>query len=225
MAMCKDNILTVLSQNLRLVRKERDLSIDLFADTCGLTSSALKSYLYGKSLPSIETLVSICNCYHISINVLFGDLIDFETEDKAITDILVSFQLLPDAKRGRVYGLIAPLVERMVQSSNLDAAGFSAKLKVCREDGGYSLRDFAQECDIAVNSLKAYECSQRIPGIEVFLTICRTLSVSPEYLLCNSFSPDYPYRVDKRFYGLTPLDLSALAVTANRLCKFYDELH
>lgn len=219
----KKFILRVLSDNLKNLRNDRHLSINLMADTCGISAGAFKSYLYGRNLPSVETLVLICNCYHISIGKLFGSLLDYETESATIIEILNSFGRLPSEKQGRIYGTIAPLVEKLISGNpNLERANFATRLRVCREDYGFSTGWFCKQCLIAENTLKAYEFSQRLPGIEGFIKICQTLRVSPEYMMCNAFDENYPFEFDKRFYYLTPLELSALSTTVKRLCSYFE---
>lgn len=63
---------TVLADNLRKLRKERNLSLDAVAQASGVSKSMLGQIERGTSNPTIQTVWKIANGLHVSLSTLMN---------------------------------------------------------------------------------------------------------------------------------------------------------
>ena len=77
-----------LGDRLRNAREERDLKQTDVARQTGISNKVLSSYERNISLPTIDNLILLCNCYQISSDELLG--IQLPTENsQSVLDISV----------------------------------------------------------------------------------------------------------------------------------------
>lgn len=216
---------TVLQQfscNLKSIRDESGLSVALYADTCGILVNTFKNYLYGNSLPSLETIAGISDATGTPIARFFYGLANFPTEVSSIKKIEVALEKLPQIRRSFIESLLEPLKISIIYSfPDIRKANFGTRLKVLRLDIGYTIENMSQKCGISEKTYRAYESSQSLPGLLIFLDICKELRTSPEYLLCKHVAT-CSHRADTWLYDLTPRQIEGLAVTVERLCLQYE---
>ncbi|MCI8537425.1 MAG: helix-turn-helix transcriptional regulator [Oscillospiraceae bacterium] len=212
-----EEIKRVISDSLRKLRIEKEVEVAMMADILGIPRSTLETYLYARSIPPLDTVIHICNQYQVSINDFLTPLIQKPNEQDSISQVILVFESLSQFQRGIVNQIVAPIVQSMAEGiPELSGVGFGQRARILREDYRLSLVSAAQSCGIAPDSLKVLESNQRLPSISTFLEFCKTLHVSPEYLLSDRL--EY-LSVDKRFYTLSPRQLSALAECTSRLKK------
>lgn len=60
---------------------------------------------------------------------------------------------------------------------------FSDRLRIARENSGYSQKEFAIKVNIAPNTYNGYETGNRMPNLEVVTLLADSLGVSVDYLL------------------------------------------
>lgn len=215
-------ILRQLSQNFKELHSSLGLPIEVIASKCDMSTSTFKNYLYGINMPSIETLISICSTINIPIKTFFNHLVDFQTEDLSIQRISGAFKGLSTFRQEYLKASLEPLVSSVaVGTADIMAAKFGTRLKVVRNDYGITIKAIADKCGVDTKTIRAYESTQSLPGIPIFLNICRELKVSPGYMLYNHLPQCHQY--DKCFYLLTPRVLEGLAITVERLCNFLKE--
>lgn len=216
--MMSNEIKSAISNSLKKIKSDRGMDVSLMADLLNIPVSTLETYLYARNIPSLDTVIRICNQFNYPINNFFTPLIDSTTEQALIVRIYSSFSMLPEIKQKQVYQVIEPLIQSMADDlPDLKTAGFGQKIRILREDSRTTLSDAAEAYGIKPETLKVLEANQRLPSIATFLKLCGTLHVSPEYLLCNYLT--YPFSVDKGLYFLKPRELTALAEVSCRLCQ------
>ena len=64
--------MSILSQRLKELRKEHQLSQESLSRALGLTRTAYANYEQGTREPSIDTLIAFCNFYDIPADYLIG---------------------------------------------------------------------------------------------------------------------------------------------------------
>lgn len=79
-----------IGQNIRRLRKERNMTQLHLAKIVNLHRATLSSYELGKRLPDIFILISIADAFHVSLDVLVDR--EFPPAGPALSD---SGQLLP----------------------------------------------------------------------------------------------------------------------------------
>lgn len=215
-------VLSALSKNLKALRASLGFSIKKFSIQSNLPQTTFESYLYGISVPPLETFCSICSAFNISVNSLFEGLIDYTTEQDSLRQIDLFFCNLPEIKRSRIFNIIVPCINGMADSfPKLTKAKCGTRLRILRDDLGFSPEEVSESCGIEPITLKCYESSQAMPGASTFLNLCCKLSVSPTYLLINHVDSDIS-DVSKRLYDLTPRQLSSIALTSERLTNVFN---
>lgn len=206
----KDQVKRQLSNSLQRIRHKGNYSVALMADTIGIPPGSLQKYLYGISIPPLDVVVRVCNCFSYSINTFFGECSPQASEQQYIS--LISNSLIDEENfvQGKISRIVEPVISAMVEGTPLlYDVGFGTKLKILREDIRLSSADFSRSCNIAVNTLKSLESDQRLPSIPLLLSFCDFLHVSPEYMLSDHITYDCVYA--KQFYYLTPRQLKALS--------------
>ena len=217
-----NEIKCAISDSLKKIKADRGMDVSLMADLLNIPASTFETYLYARNLPSLDTVIRICNQFNYPINDFFAPLIGHATEQALIARVYSSFGMLPEIKRKQVYQVIEPLIQSMADDlPDLKIAGFGQKIRILREDSRTTLVDAAESYGIKPDTLKVLEANKRLPSISTFLKLCKSLRVSPEYLLCNYLT--YPFPVDNGFYFLKPRELAALAEVSRRLCRQISE--
>lgn len=65
----------MLSENLRLLRKQKFLSQEDLAEKCQVSRQAIAKWESGESVPTVEKLVCLANLYDVSIDELVGRIV------------------------------------------------------------------------------------------------------------------------------------------------------
>lgn len=65
----------MLSENLRLLRKENFLSQEELAEKCQVSRQAIAKWESGESVPAIEKLIYLANLYDVSLDELVGRIV------------------------------------------------------------------------------------------------------------------------------------------------------
>lgn len=201
------------SENLTNLRLERGLTIQLFAAACDVSLSAMHGYLYDGKFPTLETLMKICNALRISPNILLEGLFT-SSELENIHRINFIVKDLSFEKRRLFDGVFSEYV-KVVSGGPLSLidVDLGERISILRKDTGFSVEEFANNCSVSRSTLAGIESGQKPPGTLVFLNICSALSVSPEFLLCNSL--DYSSYPDERYKYLTLRQIDGLLKIAS----------
>ena len=72
----------------------------------GLTQSTLSSMLGRNSPPKIETLISLCNAFGITLAQFFSDKEDMEIVTKEEKELIALYRRLPNDKKQALIELI-----------------------------------------------------------------------------------------------------------------------
>lgn len=207
-------LLSAISDALRSIKKNKGLSNNFMADSLQISQRSFETYIQGKSVPTVENLVKICNYFKYSINDILQPLIAESTDQIYLEQIHSTLQQYPDFRRNQICYIFEPIITAI----SLDAASFPkdyrTKIRILRTDNGLTFRHLAEILNLAPNSLKQIESCQSNPGILTLCEICNALRVSPEYLLADSLT--YLSSQDASLYSLLPRHMKALADAIKR---------
>ena len=70
--------------------------------------------------------------------------------------------------------------------AGFDSVQFGRRLRTTREEQHLTREHFAELCDISVIHLRGIERGDAIPSMSLFVLMCNTLNVLPNYLLQDS---------------------------------------
>ena len=93
-------------ERIHQLRKERGWSVNNLAMEAGLTQSTLSSMLGRNSPPKIETLISLCNAFGITLAQFFSDKEDMEIVTKEEKELIALYRRLPNDKKQALIELI-----------------------------------------------------------------------------------------------------------------------
>ena len=93
-------------ERIHQLRKERGWSVNNLAMEAGLTQSTLSSMLGRNSPPKIETLISLCNAFGITLAQFFSDKEDMEIVTKEEKELITLYRRLPNDKKQALIELI-----------------------------------------------------------------------------------------------------------------------
>lgn len=199
----------IFSHNIKALRERFGLQRQAFADLCGISIYTLRSYQSGEIEPSMKTLLKICNNCCITPNVLFEGIYTTPTELENIKLIRTTQADFDDEKKAKFEKLHDIFLTCMTQTApSLVNVDLGTRIKILREDYGLSQKAFASLCNVTVGTLSCIESNQALPGIEVILAACSSLSISPEFLLCSSLK-DVQFE-NEIYFGLTPRQIACL---------------
>lgn len=71
----------------------------------------------------------------------------------------------------------------------MDKKSLGRRLNTARKDRGITGEKLAEACNINATYLRQIEAGTKVPSLPVFVTICKELGVSPNYLLAEAL-PD-----------------------------------
>lgn len=216
MGVCRNQVKAEISKNLQEIKERSGYSLNFLADILEVPVGTLEGYLYGRTVPAVETIIAISNRLHISINNLLRGLIDKPTEQETLLCLVQLFSNQEGLKAAQLRSVLEQIISTMIDEyPTLEGADFGERIRILREDARTSKTMIANACGISENSWKIFESNQKFPSVETLINICGALGVSPEYLLISYIT--YPTLVDRRFYMLTPRQLETISNAATRL--------
>jgi len=104
--------------------------------------------------------------------------------------------------------------------SNIDKVAFGRRLNAARKEKGMSSEQLSELCDKNAVFLRHIEGATRLPSLPVFVRICNSLRVSPNFLLVDSLEwseEDKITDIDEKLRSLSPRQLDIAAETINTL--------
>lgn len=191
--------MSCFAANVQALKRNLGLSLSDFAAECDdLSYSSLNSYIYSGVTPPLPAILKICNAHKVSPNTLLSGMFTptFELDHlRQIEDAITR-----SSGRESLLNFLANTKPSLV------GADFGARLRIIRTEAGYSVNNFAKMCSVVRTTLAGIEANQRYPGLEVFLSICKNLELSPEYLLAPSLT--FSTFSNPKMLYLTPRQIS-----------------
>lgn len=210
------------AKNIKTLRRQKELTREMFAYQCGLSDESIRSYQACRQLPSTTTLIQMCSGLSVSANVLLEGLYTLPTEQESIQYIEDTASRLEEANQSLWVQTIQIFTKCLSNStSRACQTDWGSRLKLFREEAGFSNDNFATLCGISLGTLAGLESGQRLPGLDTLLAICDKLHISPHFLLLNT--PHYPQLMGVWYENLTPMQIKSLRELAElfqeNLCK------
>ena len=126
-----DAMSSMISANLKRIRKEKKLSLDAAAEMTGVSKSMLGQIERGESSPTVATLWKIATGLHIS----FTSLLETEEEDIQMISQRDLHPLLSDGGKFRLYPFFPYDESRGFEMMSIDLDPGSRSESVPHEDG------------------------------------------------------------------------------------------
>lgn len=77
----------------------------------------------------------------------------------------------------------------------MDEKGLGKRINMTRKDRKITAEKLAEKCNINATYLRQIEGGGKVPSLPVFVTICNSLHVSPDYLLQDSLNENEVSRI------------------------------
>lgn len=96
----------------------------------------------------------------------------------------------------------------------MDKKGLGRRVNIARKDRGLTSERLSELCHINATYLRQIEAGKKSPSLEVLLTLCREMRVSPNYLLADELTPGEEDGVElltRLYQGATPSQIRIIA--------------
>ena len=70
----------------------------------------------------------------------------------------------------------------------MDKKLLGKRINTARKDRGWTSERLSEACNINATYLRQIESGAKTPSLQVFVTLCSTLNVSPTYLLADFYA-------------------------------------
>lgn len=104
--------------------------------------------------------------------------------------------------------------------NNFNKTAFGKRLNAARKERGISSERLSEMCDKNAVFFRHIESAIRLPSLPVFVQICNSLRISPNYLLVDSLEwneEDKISELDTKLRSLSPRQLDIAVETINTL--------
>ena len=75
-----------------------------------------------------------------------------------------------------------------VGENQMDKKLLGKRINTARKDRGWTSERLSEACNINATYLRQIESGAKTPSLQVFVTLCSTLNVSPTYLLADNLN-------------------------------------
>lgn len=182
-------------KQLRAIRKKLKVTSDKLGFACGVNPVFIRQIEAGARVPSLPVFVKICDSLQISPANLLGNEIQIPVTDKGWNEIAKEVSQLSAFSRTMVKEVLNSLIGNLAEeeknwdkneeNGEMDRKEFGRRLKKARKEMQYTSQEVADHCGVTSVFIRQVELGERLPSLSVFIYLCRTLQVSPAYLLGN----------------------------------------
>lgn len=93
--------------------------------------------------------------------------------------------LFKNVRRIIVYERINNKLSDYLKGWTMNKKGLGRRVNIARKDRGLTSERLSELCHINATYLRQIEAGKKSPSLEVFLTLCREMKVSPNFLLAD----------------------------------------
>lgn len=107
----------------------------------------------------------------------------------------------------------------------MDPKALGKRVAESRKVQGVTSDQLSEECNVNPTHIRHIECGKRTPSLPLFVTICNTLRISPNYLLQDSLEEnekDEMIHLSERLRQLNTKQLSAVNAMIDTLLAHLD---
>jgi len=103
----------------------------------------------------------------------------------------------------------------------IDGKEFGSRIKLARQERGYTIEKSAELCDVSESIWRQYERGARFPTINRFIELCRVMKQRPEFFLGNELDDLYKTmtRLAAKLDQLPEEDLDILEAAADKMIE------
>jgi transcriptional regulator with XRE-family HTH domain len=200
----------------RILRQQRDLTLQDIAERSGLSRSYLSEIENGKKQPSVKALEAIAAALNVSLEVLLpeekeaeiglGERLRLarEREGMSLTEVAEAAGISPGYLGEIERGESLPAVETLKQLSEIVALPLSQalecgtigdKVRMLRERLGLSRAELAQMAEVTPGFIAQLENNKTQASLPTLRRISQCLGVSPCYLILADDSAEEMIRL------------------------------
>ena len=80
---------------------------------------------------------------------------------------------------------------------SMEEKGLGRRINIVRKDRGFTADKLSELCNINATYLRQIEGGTKVPSLPVFINICNTLKISPNYLLRDVLEDNEVSKIQK----------------------------
>lgn len=183
-------------RRLRMMRKKSKISSDELGDACDVNPVFIRQMEKGTKLPSIPVFVKICDSLQVSPAYFLGNEIQIQVTEHGWEELIGLLKQMRPTSRRIVDEVLDSLIQNLAEKDrkwdddeekygSINHEEFGRRLKKARQEMRLTSEQVAGKCGVSPAFIRQAESGVRLPSLSVFINICKTLQISPAYLLGN----------------------------------------
>lgn len=194
---------------------------------CKVDPAFIRQIESGLKLPSIPIFVQICNSLQISPSYLLEKEIQIQNTNINWNELTKLMLRIPPVFRQIINEVLYSLTESLAETErsyipeeneSFKREEFGRRISKVREEMQLTPQQLAISCNITTTFIHQIETGVKLPSLSIFTSLCKTLQVSPAYLLGNELkikpNPCNWKEFERIQYNMTP---KAQKITVNIL--------
>lgn len=195
-----------IGRQIKALREEHGISIQEFAQACGVKRSTIGDFQSGKALPSLPVFIAMAQTLKVGTSALLCGCVEADRFYR-IGEITQKMDKLSAEQRAFILPILTSLLDGLrreikepnrvmkpiptKEKTNLAINEYPARLREGRLARGFSIEKLALEVGLSSQSLSKHESGTYRPLLKHFIDLCNVLNVNSEYLLGGNGIVDY----------------------------------
>lgn len=184
-------------KRIKQARNQANISSNQLGNNdCNVDPAFIRQIESGRKLPSIPILVQICNSLQVSPSYLLEKEIPIQNTAPYWNELTnLTLQIAPFFRQ-IINDVLSSLLESLTEATQEHASEaplfqreeFGRRLCKVREEMQITPQQLAISCHITTTFIHQIETGVKLPSLSIFVNLCKTLQVSPVYLLGNELN-------------------------------------
>lgn len=183
-------------RRLKEARHHSKTSSTELGNACGVNPVYIRQIETGTKLPSVHLFVKICDNLQISPAYFLGNEVQVPVTENDWDKLAYQLSQMPQSSRCIVDEVLASMIQNLAEKDrksdnsdeiygSIDKVEFGRRLKKVRQEMRVTTQQLADNSGVSSVFIRQIEKGGKLPSFLVFVNICKTLQISPAYLLGN----------------------------------------
>ncbi len=214
----KNKIFFSISDNLKKLRKFKDLTIEQLAKKINITYETCKNYEVSNIIPPLETLIKLASYFEISLDFLILWNKTSYTHNLKLLNNAKKIDKLNINERFKIEGPISSFLNnstdnieiKMDTPSNEVINNLSENIKRLRTKSGFTQKKIADLLNISANQVAFYENNKSTPPADKLIKLAEIFNISIHALVTGELL----------YYSFENKSLLESVIKADKLLSF-----
>lgn len=183
-------------RRLKKARNNSNTTSVELGNACGVNPVYIRQIETGTKLPSVHLFVKICDSLQVSPAYFLGNEVQVQVTENDWDKLAYQLSQIPQASRRIVDEVLASMIQNLAEKNRksdnneeiygmIDKVEFGRRLRKVRQEMKVTTQQLADNSRVSSVFIRQVEKGGKLPSFLVFVNICKTLQISPAYLLGN----------------------------------------